>query len=297
MVAAVDPGSTVAGVTRLTGGLSAATSAVDLVRPGGERRSVVLKRFHAADQARYATGEHLRLGVVAERVAGRLATPSPVALDAKGSWFGAPALVMTRLPGGSTLQFEGSDWPEQLAFALAALHAADATSVPDEVAGDEAWQRAWIERARPRLSRGPWPDAVAAFHGLLPAASSSGPRCLIHGDYHPGQVLWDGAALTGVIDWANLRLGRPGDDVATCRTDVVMFDGRRAADRFLTAYESLAGPVADLPVWELGCAIRARAFSHYWLRSFHEGGRPQLTLPMLRRRLAVMAARALARLT
>ncbi|NYE75087.1 aminoglycoside phosphotransferase (APT) family kinase protein [Microlunatus parietis] len=50
-------------------------------------------------------------------------------------------------------------------------------------------------------------------------------RTLMHGDYHPGNLLWRDGALTGVIDWNGARLGSRWFDVAYCRADVAALFG------------------------------------------------------------------------
>jgi hypothetical protein len=74
----------------------------------------------------------------------------------------------------------------------------------------------------------------------------------IHRDYHPGNVLWDGTQVTGVVDWATAAWGPPGIDLARMRLNLVSHFGRDGPDRFVVAYVTAGGdPSARNPFWDL----------------------------------------------
>jgi hypothetical protein len=50
---------------------------------------------------------------------------------------------------------------------------------------------------------------------------------------------------TCFVDWANACRGPWGCDIAHCRSLLIELDGIDAADRFLTAYQSLTGRAYD----------------------------------------------------
>lgn len=120
------------------------------------------------------------------------------------------------------------------------MHSADTSFAP-------------FELRRPHLTSawrapGPYPDrpvfrraqeiVVDRTPGVL-----SGRRSFLHSDFNPGNVLWLGTELTGVVDWSVSRLGRVGWDVAYCRSELVLLTDRDNADRFLRDYEAAAGAV------------------------------------------------------
>ena len=72
----------------------------------------------------------------------------------------------------------------------------------------------------------------------------------MHRDFHPGNVLWLRGTVTGVVDWANACVGPSGIDVATCRWNLQVWAGEKAATSFLTAYEELTGRPHD-PYWDV----------------------------------------------
>jgi len=68
------------------------------------------------------------------------------------------------------------------------------------------------------------PEGAAVQRRLegLPARRDA----LIHLDYHPANVLTDGAAITGIIDWANTAAGDPRADLARTLT-ILRLDAQR----------------------------------------------------------------------
>jgi aminoglycoside phosphotransferase (APT) family kinase protein len=79
------------------------------------------------------------------------------------------------------------------------------------------------------------------------------PAALLHLDYHPLNVMTDGARVTGVLDWPNARVGDPRADLA--RTVVLL--------RFRPNVS--VSPVAAGIVWLL---------LHAWWRGYHQSAGP-----------------------
>lgn len=149
--------------------------------------------------------------------------------------FGAPGFVMQGLPGRSPMQGLGTaqnvrlPWfaihalrsaheiPVLLAGTLRALHAIPAEPVARRLEaegfdagelGVEALLDTVEERAKP----------VGGFEAALAWARARRPRrpeasVLCHGDHHPHNLLFEGGALRGVVDWSDARLAEPAFDV------------------------------------------------------------------------------------
>jgi aminoglycoside phosphotransferase (APT) family kinase protein len=77
-----------------------------------------------------------------------------------------------------------------------------------------------------------WERAFAAIDRPAPTFEP----CFLHRDFHPGNVLFDGAAVSGVVDWVETSWGPADLDVAHCRTALALLHGVDAADRFRAAY-------------------------------------------------------------
>lgn len=282
MAEAVCPGSTVVRWRRLHGGLGAAACVVELAPPGGASRRVVLKRFMTVRGG--AVEEHRRLQIAHQHL-GPIA-PAPLGVDAAGAWFGGSALVMGWVDGHTTLDHDRADWPEQMGAAIAVLHRSSqgtpgADAVPARTVDDFAGS---FEVA---TGSGPWKEVVDVARAALPALLG-GELTLVHGDYHPGNLLWRDGRVAGIVDWENLTRSHALEDLGCGRVDVLLTHGRAQSERLRRGYEAaIGGPVdeGELAVWDLVAAARARRFGHLWLTSFHESGRPEMTREMIYRRL------------
>ncbi len=88
-------------------------------------------------------------------------------------------------------------------------------------------------------------------------------EALLHLDYHPLNVMFDGDRVTGVLDWANSRAGDPRADLARTISElrlapepphvrphaVVRFLRRTLERAWRQGYDDEAGPFADLELF------------------------------------------------
>ena len=185
--------------------------------------------------------------------------PEPVALlpgpspeePADPASFGAPAVLMTHLPGRVELTPDDEDrWLRALAHTLAAVHAHPAPSF--------GWRyRSWVEAHNVTVpayatSKTMWEAAAEAYGRWRPA---EGEETFLHRDYHAMNLLFGGAGselrVTGVVDWVNACVGPAAADVSHCRIDLVKMRGLAAADLFLREYRAVRGGFEYDPVWDL----------------------------------------------
>ncbi len=140
---------------------------------------------------------------------------------------GTPFIVMDRLPGRTFIIWEphaSFDLAEdrvaalwtQAASALARLHAFDWRGAlrdweqPRPLAGELAY---WA----PILAKAPddyWLQQGRALADALAARiPDGGPVGIVHGDYQPGNLLFDDGRLTGIIDWELASIGAQALDL------------------------------------------------------------------------------------
>lgn len=146
---------------------------------------------------------------------------------ADDTWFGTPFVMMTFLPGmpffvwQPDASFDRSPaavallW-QQCIDALVQLHRFDwplhlpgwerPTTLLDEVT---RWDRIVAKSPEPA-----WLTAAQRVReALLETMPSSPAPALVHGDYQPGNVLYEGGRLSGIIDWELASIGSPLLDV------------------------------------------------------------------------------------
>lgn len=100
----------------------------------------------------------------------------------------------------------------------------------------------------------------ARIHAIpVPAPTGAASLALLHGDYHPGNVLADESSITAVLDWVNVAAGDPRADLARTILLLRLSDPlpgipppqframcRSFESAWRRGYESVAGPIGDL---------------------------------------------------
>jgi aminoglycoside phosphotransferase (APT) family kinase protein len=288
------PGGHVVRVRPMRGGISSSVHLVSLRTADGARQAVVVRRYgeywRRVDPSA-CEREFRLLTALAET---SFPVPRPLLLEAGGGPFGAPTVVMTRLPGRPLCAPRDLDnYLKQMAATLAELH-----SLPTDGLDFLPNQRTLIDRSLGKAIATDDPlqqavgAAVRAAWARMPESGDA--RVLCHGDYWPGNLLWVRGRLVGVVDWEQPRLGDPEKDVATCRGDLAVLFGLQAADQFTACYEAVSDRgVTNLRFWDLLISISAVAEMPVWAPSYRALGRLDLTTEVATARIRRFAQAAL----
>ena len=262
-----DPNATVRHTWRLEGGMSAHMIGLELDTADRVRKVVArfpdpyLKTFFEDPAAQ----EYRVLEVVH---AHGLPAPRPL-------WQGSGMLLLEYLEGSATAAPEDpGHYVDQMADVLAKIHAVDISSgafdflLPNRVGFNPP------ER-EPNLALRE-PEVIAALHATVP--NDPGPSVLRHGDFWPGNLLWQDGRLTGIIDWENALRGPALADLGVTRLDLWWAFGPEAAERFTNRYLSIHSiPVTDLVYWDLRAAMRPMTNLGEWAGPYQALGRPEIT--------------------
>jgi aminoglycoside phosphotransferase (APT) family kinase protein len=293
-----------AGSLRLTEMRGATSSTLYLVEgplgASGQRfllRLFTLQEWLAAepDLARHevaALGAAAGSGVAVPQPMGFLPGPSPEGPDDPAG-FGAPAVLMTHLPGRVELTpTDEGRWVRVLAETLAAIHAHPVPSF--------GWRyRSWVAAENVTVpayaaDRALWEAAVEAYRRWRPPVVA---ETFLHRDYHAMNLLFggDGSGLrvTGVVDWVNACLGPAAADVSHCRIDLVKMKGPAAAELFLREYRAVRGGFDYDPVWDLEAVFDVAAPAADVHEPWREFGLAGLRAETVRERVEEHVRRAL----
>jgi aminoglycoside phosphotransferase (APT) family kinase protein len=169
-----------------------------------------------------------------------LPVPHLIASDPDGSQSGAYTNLTTWLPGRVRLDPLGHGAIDELAKIAVIIHG---TPVDDDRrprpyvfwVPDDLHVPRWT--SQPRL----WQRAIEVFDQVPPATKHG----LVHCDFHPGNILWEGDRITGVIDWAETSWGPADLDVMHSRANFAILHDLDSAVAFSNAYRRHGGVLDD----------------------------------------------------
>lgn len=301
IVAAIEPTSTVSATSVLPGGLSSWMIAIDVERPDDSRHRFVLRRGRRADAERETLPFGVEFALLGHLDAHDIPVPRPRTFDDSGRILPQAYIVLDHVAG--TTPFSTEDpvrLAVQMADVLSAIHDLDATHpmlpvLPQHVDQMQRWVISDLSRRAPDPSLRE--DLVRRHldeHWPPPPAE----RCLLHGDYFPGNIVWDGDAIAAVIDWEAAALGDPMADVAMTRLDLWWVFGEAVAETFTHRYVARTGrSTATLALWELVASLRPAGAISVWASDLAAHGRPDVSADSMRAAQHSYVDRALRRLS
>jgi aminoglycoside phosphotransferase (APT) family kinase protein len=201
------------------------------VDAGGQRYA--LRLFRAGEERK------CRREVASMRAAVAGGIPVPT-VHSEAVWEGRPALLLSWVPGRTVVEaFRAQPWRIAAFGALCGRMHARIHAIPAPE-GPEYPPDRWLDWGMPLDA--PLRERVRAI---------ARPSVLCHFDYHPLNVMTDGARVTAVLDWPNALPGDPRADLA--RTVALL---RFPPNTRLRAHEMLA----------------IRLFLRAWWRAYQRAG-------------------------
>jgi aminoglycoside phosphotransferase (APT) family kinase protein len=241
-------GSPVVEIGSVTGGITATKWVLHLL----DGRSLVL-RWSDPDVWGEVGREHVRREASACRLLAGSAVPAPqlLASDTDGSGAGGFANLLTWIPGQTRLDRLGPGAVAAWAALAATVHA---QAVPMEQRPPAFTFRGPARPQVPDWARWPrlWRTAIDLWEAGPPATAHG----LLHRDFHLGNTLWQGDAVSGLVDWAESSWGPPDLDVAHACADLAMLHSVADVETFRTAYARHGGQLDPDPAaaayWVIG---------------------------------------------
>ncbi|MCC6616115.1 MAG: phosphotransferase family protein [Anaerolineae bacterium] len=290
LIQRIEPGSRLLRAWSLTGGVTAQMASLEVERADGTTVKWVARRYGDVDPVQ---GDYVAVGefklLCALQVTG-LPVPPPIAYDPPEDLFDPPTLVLGYLEGAP--QFAAADvsaFMRQLAAQLAQIHRLDVTALNLAFLPRQAEVVSLRLRRRPQVfdeSMGEGPIR-AALDSVWPLASLN-PPALLHGDFWPGNVLWQNNRIAAVIDWEDAAVGDPLADLANTRLELLWAFGAEAMRSFTREYEKVMPGIdaRHLPYWDLCAALRP-------IDQIGDWGLDETVERMMRERHRVFVAEAL----
>ena len=269
----------------LPGGISAQLTALAVLLPTGQIQKMVVRQpgARAIQHNPQAAADEFKL-LQAMQSAG-VTTPAPYLLDQSGEIFAAPYIVMEYMEGQPDFApAQIDDCVRQIATQLAKIHRVDLSMLDLPFLPQQTVTSAQAFKARPAtldesLDEGQIRAILEAAWPLPPLNQPA----LLHGDFWPGNLLWQAGQLVAVVDWEDAAVGNPLTDFAISRLDILWIFGRDAMHEFTRHYQAVATlDFTQLPYWDLSAALRPAGRIAEWAAGWPVLGRSDITEQTMR---------------
>ncbi|XOV84018.1 MAG: phosphotransferase family protein [bacterium] len=246
----------------LTGGVSACIDVLEVERSDGSRQQFVVRR---AGEGQWKNQADNTIATEFELQRALFQAGFPIAeqilLDATGQVLPTPFAVMAMVEGTTHVDSHAVDAAmKHMAQFLLRLHTLDRRHI--NVPG-------LPEREDPIAGALEFVPDTPQWSALRQAIShwqtTDNPPSVLHGDFWPGNILWQNNRIAAVIDWEDAAIGTAVSDVACCRAEIMAMYGSSAKDLFTRHYLSRCTlDFHDLPLWDVYVSFAALATMHAW---------------------------------
>lgn len=282
----LDPQSRLLRAWPLKGGISAQMTALEIQSANGGTRKVIVRRpppWTLERNPRAARDEFRVLQLVKSL---GVAIPEPCYVDESRELLSEPYLVIEFIEGQPQYTPpDTKDFVEQMARQLAQIHQIKASNPALRSLRQQA------NRLSDKLSQRPGKVDASMDEGRIRDTLEAvwplpqqNEHVLLHGDFWPGNILWEDGQIVAVVDWEEAEVGDPLADVAISRLDILWLCSREAMHDFTRQYRRL-NPVdfTKLPYWDLIAALRPAGYIGEWARWWPEVGRPDISEDSMRK--------------
>lgn len=211
-----------------------------------------------------------------------LRVQKPICLDANGECLGSPSLTLEYVEASTN--FSPPDLEatlRQMAVQLAKIHRTELT----EISGFLPAKDVSISPPKPDVAYSEAEKRARDFLAAEWPRPSLNLPVLTHGDYWPGNILWNAGNIAAVLDWEMAGICDPLYDLAVAQLDIFWLYGREAMDQFLREYRQITKfDFSDLPFWNLRAALRTNGQFAIWASVYPGLGRPDVTESTMRER-------------
>ena len=267
VVQKIDPHSKLLRTWELEGGISAQVTAIEIERPGGHTKKMIVRQHGAVDLKHnpHVAADEFKLLQFLRSLG--LAAPAPYHLDQSCEIFATPYVVIEYIDGIPEFDLEHvPDLIFQLDTHLSRIHQVDVSKLDVSFLPQQAKIYAEMLRERPATV-----DASLDERRIRDALVSvwpfpqRNPTVLLHGDFWPGNILWKDGQLVAIIDWEDAALGDALADIANSRLEILWAFGIDAMHHFTQQYQSLTTiDFTNLPYWDLFAALRPASQFAAW---------------------------------
>lgn len=229
LILAPFPAAKLRGSEKLTGGVSASVTLLDVELSDGSGIKLVL-REHGPSHCGHPIDLEFQLMRSLNDLG--LSVPKPLAWGAKDGAHRYPYILLQYLDGTTDIPASAiENCIRVMAQKLAAVH---------DVVIDDLPPLPMRVDPRPELldflpKEAGW-DSLRLVLTQMGSTVYRGKPVLLHGDYWPRNIVWKDDAFVGILDWEDAAVGDPLSDVACACLELTYLYGDWGAQCFLDAY-------------------------------------------------------------
>lgn len=281
---------------KLSGGAIQENWALDVALDG--RREALVVRTDAPSGVSVSLGRPQEFALFRAAFAAGVTVPEPLWQDAEGAVLGKPLFVMRRITGTAAGHVLVKAPPPgiagRLGRELARIHTITPPRDDLDFLGPPPENHAlhWVKVFRD------WLDGHDAAHPAIEwglrwlerNAPPPGAMVLSHNDFRTGNIMIDGDAVTGILDWEFASWGDPLADIGWFCAPCWRFGARQreagglgSREDFVRAYEGESGRTVDralLPYWEVMGTMRWAIIALQQAERHVSGGERNLELAL-----------------
>tara|TARA_Y100000310_G_scaffold143665_1_gene142985 strand:- start:325 stop:1254 length:930 start_codon:yes stop_codon:yes gene_type:complete len=259
VVHAINPDYKLINTKVLTGGVSATTTVLEVSQSNGRNKKLLVRQHGERDLKNnpdIAKDEFNLLKTLHEI---GLSVQKPYFLDTSNKIFSQPYIVIEYVNGKTDLKpKELATFLSSLASHLAKIHQINISK------HDLSFLRKQndnfskiIEEKSAKLDKPLSEEKIRDVLKSVWPLKQKNETILLHGDFWPGNTLWQDGRLVAIIDWEDAALGDPLSDLANCRLEIIWAFGIEAMEDFTKYYKSKNKiDFANLPYWDLCAALK-----------------------------------------
>lgn len=252
------PGASLRSATPLAGGVSADVRKLEIEQSDGRVARLVLRIHGATHNGHPAALEFETLRALSQM---GVPVPRPLAYDDTGRIIAHPYLLLDFVDGAAQIPVDAIDVGiATAAEVLATIHRVPMTPLPTLPLRIDPMP----ELLAYLMADPDWASLRLHLLRRNPVAFGANP-VLLHGDFWPGNWVWQGRQLAGVLDWEDAAIGDPLSDVACTWLELRYLYGSGGADLFVQTYARHG--VLDgerLALWQLYVAAAALHHMGHW---------------------------------
>lgn len=289
------PESDLLQIRPLKGGLSADMVVLEFKDKTEETRAVVVRQHTHG----YAPAAQNEFQLLQQLHRAQQQTPTPYHLDLSGQILPNPYLIIEFIEGEMLLAPQDLEQHiAQLANQLVAIHSIPIDLETLNFLPLQTANCAELEREKKQRHEPLQESAIRQKLKSLTPLVQTNKNVLSHGDFWPGNSLWQDSKLVAVIDWEDACLGDPLRDLAISRCDMVWIFGIEAMHQFTALYQAqMPIDYSNLAYWDLCAALRFIRIAgddlNEWVAFFPPFGRGDITIDSLHHDYDYFVAQAL----